>query len=397
MTLAQYDDGTHPTGGDDALQTAVSLARRISGSRRASLMATGEHGEELRIVASSGIPAMIVARARVRLGDPVAGIVAQTCRPLLINERRPRGRRAGYRTDSFMSVPIQLRDTTYGVLSVADPVMGEEFDESDLAALQQFGAYLTRDISLDATRLRLRRLQRQVRALHGRVIEAREEERSRIGRELHDETGDTLTKSLLSLDLEMARLPAGDAATRAILQRVREGLRESAGALHTAALALRPSVLQDLGLAAALRSLAEESPTVGLCAVTVAIDDGARPLGGGGHPLGEVVELALYRIAQEALTNVRKHARAKHAWIRLLVYPRWAILTIEDNGAGLDTPETSGHSRLRGRRLGLTGMRERAEALGGTLEIGQREGGGTRVALKVPLRPAGDGKRDDRR
>ncbi len=396
MPMAEHDGRSRPTAGADKLQSAVALARRLSGSRRASLMASAGD-EELRVVASSGVPTVIAAHARVRLGEPVAGEVARTGRPLLINRRSARGRRASYHTNSFMSVPILLPNMKHGVLNVADPVTGERFQEGDLAALEQLAAFFARDFARDGTRHRLAQLRQQVRALHHQVVDAREEERNRVGRELHDAAGDILTRSLLNLDVEIAKLPAGDTVTRDILRHARTGLRESGGALHAAVLALRPIVLHDLGLVAALRSLAQGSQELGSCAITVEIDDRGRSIGADGHPLDEATELALYRITQEALTNVRKHARADHAWVHLLVQPRRVILTIEDDGVGIAGEKVRDDARHVGLQLGMMGMRERVEALGGTLAVGPRVGGGTCIVGRVPLRPAEDDASDDRR
>ncbi|MFJ3672938.1 sensor histidine kinase [Streptomyces sp. NPDC090106] len=196
-----------------------------------------------------------------------------------------------------------------------------------------------------------------------RALSAQERERQRIARELHDEVGQTLTAVLLQLKRVADRVPAelgeevGQAqeATRAGLDEIRRIARR-----------LRPGVLEELGLASALRALATEFDTHGL---TV-----RHHIAGGLPPLTEEAELVLYRVAQEGLTNTARHAGADRAEIRLTPVTGGVELVVRDNGKGIgDAPEGAG----------MRGMRERALLIGAELTLGAAPDGGTDVRLLV--------------
>ena len=120
------------------LSSVVEIARHLVKSRRASLMLPAGDSDQLQVAVASGLPAAVVAEARVRIGDPVSGLVAQNRQPLLVNEGRgARIRRfTSHQTGSFISVPIPLEGAACGVLNVSDPVADATFDVDDLTALQ---------------------------------------------------------------------------------------------------------------------------------------------------------------------------------------------------------------------------------------------------------------------
>jgi signal transduction histidine kinase len=218
-------------------------------------------------------------------------------------------------------------------------------------------------------------LQDVVAQLRRQMIQAQEDERRRVASDLHDEAGHALTTAIFRLDLEMAHLPPDAREARATLDRARDSLLECAMTLHSIAFALRPRILEDLGLGAALRSLAAQTMEVDAVQVGLTIE-------GEEQQLDETVELTVFRIVQEALTNVRKHARATQVWVRLTYGRPQLTVTIEDDGVGLDTPNVT-PGRQSG--LGLVGMYERLQTHGGRLEIGGREGGGARLVARLPL------------
>lgn len=208
------------------------------------------------------------------------------------------------------------------------------------------------------------------------VISAQDEEQRRIARELHDETGQSLTSLLVGLrslhdapTLEEARARAAE--LRRITARTIDEVRRLAWGL-------RPSALDDLGLIAALEQYAAEyAQSRGL-----AVDVQARGLDSSRLPLP--VESALYRIVQEALTNIAKHADARNVSIVIQRHPGWVQTIVADDGSGFDvdtalnTPEGWAH-------LGLHGMRERAALLNGSVTIESTPGEGTTVYARVPL------------
>jgi two-component system sensor histidine kinase UhpB len=214
---------------------------------------------------------------------------------------------------------------------------------------------------------------RQLHQLSQATLQAQEEERQRVARELHDEAAQALTSLLLRLRLlERADNPA-DAR-----QHIQELRALTAGALEDVrriALELRPTILDDLGLAAALSWRVDEFNAAGAARATlqVAYIDGRLP---------RPIELICYRVAQEALTNVARHARAQCVRIALRQEDGQLALEIRDDGRGFDAAAI-GADRACG--LGLRGMRERLALVGGELTIDSQPGRGTLVQARVRL------------
>jgi PAS domain S-box-containing protein len=224
----------------------------------------------------------------------------------------------------------------------------------------------------------------ELRALARRLSEIREEERRTIARELHDQVGQALTALKLDLAGVQSQMLMGRAEER--VEGIADGLVVSArlAAMDTLldetlettrrlSAMLRPSILDDLGLAAAIRwQTAEFTQRTGVPCETRVLDEQSA--------LAPSVALALFRILQEALTNVARHAEARHVVVELLREREAAALVISDDGRGLAPGEASGH-----RSLGLMGMRERAAALGGEIEISGGPGRGTTVRARIPV------------
>ncbi len=225
-------------------------------------------------------------------------------------------------------------------------------------------------------------LKEQMRVqLLSKVISAQEEERKRIARELHDETSQALTSLLVGLKvLENSGTPA---EARRMAGELRQLAGQTLEAVHDLALELRPSALDDLGLVAALSRYCKEY------ADKMRIQVDLEATGFDGRPrLAAQVELTLYRIIQEALTNVAKHADARNASV-VLDYRESAVSAIiEDDGRGFNVSQVI-QSEIKERRLGLFGMQERASLLGGRLTVESQPGTGTTVYVSIPLEMAG--------
>ncbi len=220
----------------------------------------------------------------------------------------------------------------------------------------------------------LRASAEQLRALAARLSEIREEERKSIARELHDQVGQALTALKLDLEWTRGQIDAGaPSETRARLAGMDTLLDQTLDTTRRISATLRPAILDDLGLPAALRwQAAEFTQRTGVACETRLPD--ADP------PLAPATALALFRILQEALTNVARHAGAKTVRIGLTLEGPTAVLTVADDGRGMAAGVLS-----RQTSLGLMGMRERALAFGGTLELSGEPGGGTTVAVRVPV------------
>jgi len=205
------------------------------------------------------------------------------------------------------------------------------------------------------------------------ILRAEEAERRRIARELHDETGQVLTAIRLELGL-LARQVEGNVPAREALERALSLTGRALETIRATVRGLRPAALDDLGLVPAVESLAEEfSGRTG-----IAVDCDVQPNG----DLPPEVEVALYRIFQEALTNVARHAEAKHVRASLRRDDREVVLVVEDDGRGFDPSKAA---KAGDARAGLAGMRERLLGLGGRLDIKSAPGEGVRLEARMPL------------
>ncbi|MGI8825125.1 MAG: sensor histidine kinase [Chloroflexota bacterium] len=209
------------------------------------------------------------------------------------------------------------------------------------------------------------------------MLQAQEEERKRIARELHDETAQSLSMLLTHLDLLESHIPTDNTHLQSGFERIAALARRTLDGARALSHDLRPTILDDAGLIAALQWLAAEyQETYGL---PVRVD--GRPVL---PELSSEVEVALFRIAQEALINSCKHAIANQACLGLSVRRGAIRLVVEDDGRGFDPGSVPAPTREG--RLGLYGMHERAALLGGRLSIAAAPGGGTRVEVVLPLK-----------
>lgn len=215
---------------------------------------------------------------------------------------------------------------------------------------------------------------RQIKAVASQVIRAQEDERQRIARELHDETAQSLTAVLLKIKLmERATSPEQWLQGLGELRQVLVGTMDEVRELSRS---LRPSLLDDQGLVAAMEAyisnLNEHLP-YRINFYHSGFDNGSRLL--------DMVELVCYRVAQEALTNVLKHAKPTTVEVSMTRLREALTIVVKDDGRGFDTR----HVKQSNSGLGLVGMRERAQLVGGDLELISHPGLGTEVRLHVPL------------
>jgi signal transduction histidine kinase len=259
-------------------------------------------------------------------------------------------------------VPLVAAGRAIGVIAChnkqgADP----RFDDDDLRLAEAFA---------QRAAVAVERSERVQRDALRRVVDAQELERRRLARELHDETGQALTSMLLGLRAveEAASADERDRAAAELRELVVTTLQD----VRRLAVELRPRALDDFGLVAALERLGETFTDQ----MGIEVDIESRL---GEQRLPPEIETALYRITQEAMTNIVKHARASRVSIVLVRKPQSAAAVIEDDGIGFDPTAT------RDGGIGLIGMRERVELLDGRLEIESSRGSGTTLVAEVPL------------
>jgi two-component system, NarL family, sensor histidine kinase DevS len=269
------------------------------------------------------------------------------------------GRRMGARTGLF--VPMLLRDRAIGVISAHDKEGSDaRFTDEDVRLAEAFASRAAVAVDLS---------ERVARDALRRVVSAQELERQRLARELHDETGQALTSILLGLRaVEDAKDPA---ELEAAAGQLRELVVSTLQDVRRLAVELRPKALDDFGLVPAIERLVETFREHTGLEVHLEPQLGAERL-------PSDVETTLYRITQEALTNVVKHAQARRVSIVLTRRDGSVAAVIEDDGRGFGSGDGSGG-------LGLLGMRERIALVEGRLEVESTPGSGTTLSIEVPI------------
>jgi PAS domain S-box-containing protein len=273
---------------------------------------------------------------------------------------------------SFVSLPLLVNGELIGTLNLWRSVPGQ-FAAQDVALAAHIADSLA--VALQHTHLdeQAQTYRAQLHAQSRGLVEVLEGERSAIARELHDEAGQALTSLLLNL----SSLERDPDCPRSFLPRIAEMKQSTDSALiglHRMTMKLRPISLDRLGLMAALSQYVatyQNQIDVQVDMTTVGMEDRRLP---------SEIEATLYRVVQEALTNVARHAQASQVSIVVEWQSERVVAIVEDNGQGFEVAEA-----IQGGRLGLVGMRERAEMLGGTLTIESTAGAGTTVFVELPI------------
>jgi signal transduction histidine kinase len=288
---------------------------------------------------------------------------------LLLSRGLSRSVVAPIRQLSRQAERIRAGDLTSAITVTGDyevEVLAETLDEarqrlaSTLQELRTLNEDLEKQVVQRTQVIEGQYQQRQV--LVRRLLSATEEERRRLARELHDEISQLLTVIQMSLDRVEAVTPE--------MEKIRGLLAQTQTEIHRIIHDLRPSLLDDLGLAAAMKSYAEDHLVAGGLSVSLEIDETLPP-----RP---ELEIATFRIYQEILTNIVRHARAETVSIELYEQEGRLVLAVEDDGVGFDPSAKSDGA-------GLVGMRERAALVNGTIRFDSEPGNGTHVVLEIPV------------
>ena len=323
----------------------------------------------VRQAAGSAPQRQYVTDAKIVKGQGITGWVAATGESVLARDVTQDPRYVKLREDirSELCVPMKVGETVIGVCNL-EATRPDAYTEEDRRLLETLADQFA--IAVHNTRLF-----QQVRELTVRLVEAEEQERRAVARELHDRVGQTLTALSLNLSLLQGSLPE---ATRERLaphfSDMNALLASAAQEMRDVMATLRPPVLDDYGLLAALRFEAERFAARSSLQVEVHGDDAApRP--------PAAVELVLFRAAQEALTNVAKHARASRVTLTLEQHDDGLRLEVADDGVGFDPAAPRQRGRAGG--WGLLGIAERVASVGGTVAVESAPGKGTRVIIEV--------------
>ena len=376
-----------PHDRNTVLQRIVEGAASVANARYAALGVYDDAGQLTTFVHHGIDEATVGAIGHYPQGRGLLGEVIIADRPVRLDDLGSHPSSCGFpfghpAMRTFLGVPIVRAGQRYGNLYLTEKADGAAFDETDEALVVALAAFAagaietTELVALERERAGAEERARARRELLGQVIAAQEAERARVSRDLHDDVGQALTSVLLGLRLVEDSLAGpnvdGEDARGRILD-LRELVADALRRARQLAFDLRPTVLDDIGLVPALQRLKEDlTARTGL---TVELDTAAL------HPeerLPTEIETVIYRVVQEALTNVVRYAGASTASVTLSVRDGQIRVFIEDDGAGFDPSQR----QLRP-HLGIQGMLERAELVGGSLSITSTPDSGTVVLLEV--------------
>jgi signal transduction histidine kinase len=353
---------------DDDAQTRLALRELLKSPER-NIVVAGSGEEALRSVLKEDF-AVILLDARMPGMDGF-----ETAR--LIREReRSRHIPIIFLTGAYEDTLSAFRGYEVGAVDyLLKPVVPEVL-RSKIAVfidLHSYNAKLNREIAeRKQIELNLRRSEESLRALAARIQSVREEERTGIAREIHDELGQSLTGLKMDLSWLGKRLPAGEKDAQKKIEAMFGLIDSTIKTVRKISSGLRPQVLDDVGLVGALKWQAREFQTRTGLRCNMAIPDGDIELDKG-------QATAAFRIFQEVLTNVARHANATRVDIELQLDDAQLTLKIADNGKGIGAPEIQSQTSL-----GLLGMRERALLFNGQVEIKGTKGKGTAVTVRIP-------------
>jgi two-component system sensor histidine kinase DegS len=355
------------------LEAALDKVLEVIGLDAGLVFTVDRGSQELILAACRGVSEGSAEElGRLGIGEGLCGRAAQRGEVQIVGDGAQGSSalgRVGMRTQ--VAVPLKARQRTQGVLAVGTRDT-RQFSPQELELLGAIGNEI--GVAIENAQLYDR-----MRFYASEITRAQEEERRRIARELHDETLQMLI--LLSRRLEALASPTEPLpeTTTARLKSLQELVRDAMRAMRRFVQALRPPALDHLGLEAAIRGLLADLPRKG------GIRTEFRVIGESKR-LPPESELALFRIAQEALHNASRHADASRVSVQLAFRPDGVRVMVQDDGHGFEAPERL-DDLVSLHKFGLMGMAERARVLGGTLTVQSKPGRGTDVIAELPAQP----------
>ncbi len=369
---------------DRILQGVAQLVTETTETDVCFVHLLDERGLKLQLRGATPPFDTMVGTVELALGEGVAGWVADHGQPVVIVDNKaadPRYRYIpalrGEEFTSMLSVPVVTpMGHLVGVLNVHTRLR-REFTPADVELLRTVAGLVAGAIENARLHRRLAEREEALERFAERMVEWQEHERRRMAGEIHDGISQRIVSLFFHLSAAADAIPGSPGVAAEQVARAQELAGAALDETRSAIAGLRPPVLDDLGLAASLESLGHGFPTL-----DVRID--AAPLS-----MAEHAETAVYRTAQEAMQNAAKHADARSVRVRLYREQDRAVLEVTDDGTGFDLAVPPAAGTPGGPTgFGLSGMRERAELLGGHLELTSTPGHGTTVRLAIPYLPA---------
>lgn len=342
-----------------------------------------EKTNQLILMAHQGLsPEYVRDIGKLKLWENIALQVVQSGEPILVNDvtNSPKTTMVAGEFRAYISLPVKAKNKVLGALSLASH-LPTKFQTEAVPLLSAMGEAIGIAVENAKAAQRLEEANQIREQLLQKLISAQEEERSRIARELHDEATQSLAALAFNLEAIANSLPPKYREAKQKLDTLRERAIQTVGGIRNLALELRPSALDYLGLPMAIDWYARDYLTKRGLKVKIEVSSHKTKL-------SPYTETMLFRIMQEALTNVVKHAEASQVRVLLEFKDSMAIVEVEDNGKGFDV-EVSLRGEGARRNLGLHGMKERATLLGGTFTIRSQLGQGTCLRVEVPVAKGG--------
>lgn len=374
---------------DTVLNSALDKTLEIMHGKIGGILLLDEEKQTLCYRVHRGLSQTYVGEMCLYLGEGIAGRVAQTGEAILVEDisKDPRATKpriiAAEGLRAFASVPLRAKEKIVGVLNIASSE-SHKFSVDDVRLLESIAAQVA--IATENARLHHQvQNQDKIRGeLLSEIFSIQEEERRRIARELHDETSQSVASLAANLEVATATLPTGADEAKATLRKVQALSINILDELHRLIYELRPSLLDDLGLVAATRWLADN--ILAPAGVNVEFKTAGHQ-----RRLPPGLETCLFRVIQESINNIVRHAQAKNATVMLNFQKSAITVNISDNGSGFDVAEAIS-TRDRPRGLGLLGMKERVALMNGTLSMRSHPGSGTEIEAVIPLSKKGANK-----
>ncbi len=363
------------------LERVLEITTKMFRAAVGMILLVESETNSLRVKAAVGISKEdLDDQLTIEVGNGFSGRIAETGEPAILPDINASSTLLNPVVEKYAKalwgMPLRTADRVIGVLLIGfdHPYQWLPTERDLLKAISDRSA-----LAIDRTSIMDALREREVRIaeLSGHLLKAQEEERKRISRELHDETGQALMVIRLYLGMLESAVTGRTAKAKIhelldVVDRTIEGIRRIIARLS-------PLVLQELGMVAAIRKEAKDlAKNTGVKTRVLVADDVGR--------LAPEVETAIYRVVQEALHNVAKHAQAKAAGVQVTRDEGVVRILVEDDGIGIAGVSTSPQRRT----FGLAGMRERISALGGTIRVHSRKGQGTRITVIVPASRAAD-------
>jgi signal transduction histidine kinase len=275
-------------------------------------------------------------------------------------------------SQQHLTIPIEAREQRFGAINLLYPT-DREFSDEAIEVLSSIGLQVSEIVANAWLQLKLSEKEAARQLLLESLVSAQEDERKRLARELHDRAGQSLTHILVRL--KAIERKSNQPEIQESLNSLEEIVSNTIDQIRDLSYRLRPPALDEFGLNAALRSLVNQMASE----ANIQVECGCELE----ETLSPQVEVMIYRIAQEGLTNVVRHARAKHIKVTLSKRLQQIYLGIEDDGIGFDSNQLPIDTHKR--HLGLISMNERTELIGGTFHLYSAPGEGTKLEVFVPI------------